>query len=299
MIFRGFSTPAKVVILLACLALLVGFLVREQPDPVSFLAGPTFVRGGVAWAEFSGGESVVLVTDGSTTTRVGKVDTAIADVDSSGVLDAETLAAIDRLSSRRGRELRGRLSLRRTSELAIHQDEPDIRVAGPFVAWSTPSALGPVWVEDLRTGAVRRLNAIVQDFDVQRDGTLVVIAGDPDWDLQELIVSRPGEAVRRTRLPRQEVVYWHMRVEGGTMLTSRVAQGISSALVLADLHGREGLPLFEFDRRTANVGQIDFDGRRATWATFDPNDRLLTIWLATAESRWRVSRLSQRRLRGE
>lgn len=299
MIFRGFSTPAKVVILLACLALLIGIVVREQPDRVSFLAGPTFVEGGVAWAELSGGESEFLFTDGSETFVTGKVDASQVDADLSAVLSPFELAAIDRLSSRRGRELRRTLVIQRTSELALHQDGPEIRVAGPYVAWSTPTDLGPVWVEDLRSGALRRVNAIVQDFDVQRDGTVVVISGGPDFDLQELLVSRPGEPVRRTRLRRQEVVYWHMRAEGGALLMSRAAQGIGGALVMADLRGREDSPLFAFDRRRHDVGQLDFDGERATWATFEPDGRRLTIWRATSAGGWRAKPLVDRRLRGE
>jgi hypothetical protein len=150
----------------------------------------------------------------------------------------------------------------------------DLRLAGRYLAWIHWGEVDEVVVFDLAAGAAvvrvtaRDLGAVhIEQLDLQPDGTVAFVYGGRRAHrgirLGWTAPGRPG-----IRVLDRHAGYRDIAIAGGRAVYERVLSDrhFTGELVLRALDGGPAKRLAYFPERRRRVANLDFDGRRATWA---------------------------------
>jgi hypothetical protein len=150
----------------------------------------------------------------------------------------------------------------------------DLRLAGRYLAWVHLGEVDELVVFDLAAGAAvvrvtdRDLGATsLEELDLQPDGTVAFVYGGRRAHrgirLGWTAPGRPG-----IRVLDRHAGYRDSAVAGGSVVYERVLseRHFTGELVLRALDGGPANRLAYFPERRRRVANLDFDGRRATWA---------------------------------
>jgi hypothetical protein len=150
----------------------------------------------------------------------------------------------------------------------------DLRLAGQYLAWILWGEVHELVVFDLTKGAVvarvtaRDLGAThIDELDLQPDGTVAFVYGGRrarrGVPLGWTAPGRPG-----VRVLDRHAGYRDIAVSGGRVVYERVLSDsrFTGELVVRSLEGGPARRLAFFPERRRRVGDLDFDGARATWA---------------------------------
>jgi hypothetical protein len=162
----------------------------------------------------------------------------------------------------------------------------DLRLAGRYLAWIHWGEVHELVVYDLEAGAAvvrltqRELGArSIDELALQPDGTVAFVhGGRRDRRGVRLGWTAPG---RDVRVLDRHAGYRDIAIAGGRVVYERVLSelGFRGELVVRSLAGGPARRLAFFPERRRRVGDLDFDGTRATWAVqptrrgYDPPPR--------------------------